>query len=493
MTLSNKTIGRRGMLKGGVALGAGLAAPTFFTRGALADLHAGYLNAPTGSTVTLGFNVPQSGPYADEGADELRAYRLAVKHLNGEGDGGMMNTMMIKGAGDSSPDAQFARFDADGNGNLSKEEFAKAMSSSGMSGTSLTGNGILGKKVEYVTGDTQTKSDAARASAKSMIEKDGAVMITGGSSSGVAIAVQGLCQDAGVIFMAGLTHSNDTTGKDKKANGFRHFFNGYMSGAALAPVLEKMYGADRKAYHLTADYTWGWTQQESIQNATEEKGWETVQNVLTPLATTDFSSYVAPVVNSGADVLVLNHYGGNMVNSLTSAVQFGLRDKEVNGKNFEIVVPLYSRLMAQGAGENVKGIFGSTNWHWSLSDEGSKAFVQSFGKEYGFPPSQAAHTCYVQTMLYADACERAGTFNPCGVVEALEGLEFDGMGNGPTLYRAEDHQCFKDVLVVKGKENPESEFDVLEVVEVTPRAQVEYAPDHPMFAGGDLGECNPGA
>jgi branched-chain amino acid transport system substrate-binding protein len=41
----------------------------------------------------------------------------------------------------------------------------------------------------------------------------------------------------------------------------------------------------------------------------------------------------------------------------------------VNGKKFEIVVPLYSRLMAKGAGENVKGIFGSTNWHWSLQDE----------------------------------------------------------------------------------------------------------------------------
>ena len=443
---------RRNVLKAGAASATVTGAPLFFSRNAFG---AEFLNNPgDAGTVTLGFNVPQSGAYADEGADELRAYKLAVKHLNGEGDGGMMSTFTP---------------------------------------SELKGNGILGKKVEYVTGDTQTKSDAARASAKRMIEKDGALMITGGSSSGVAIAVQGLCQEAGVIFMAGLTHSNDTTGKDKKANGFRHFFNGYMSGAALAPVLEKMYGADRKAYHLTADYTWGWTQQESIQNATEEKGWETVQNVLTPLATTDFSSYVAPVVNSGADVLVLNHYGGNMVNSLTSAVQFGLRDKEVNGKNFEIVVPLYSRLMAQGAGENVKGIFGSTNWHWSLSDEGSKAFVQSFGKEYGFPPSQAAHTCYVQTMLYADACERAGTFNPCGVVEALEGLEFDGMGNGPTLYRAEDHQCFKDVLVVKGKENPESEFDVLEVVEVTPRAQVEYAPDHPMFAGGDLGECNPGA
>ena len=448
--MSKSDVSRRGVLKSGAVMGAGVALPTIFT----ASSAAAYTNEPTGSTVTLGFNVPQTGPYADEGADELRAYQLAVEHLNGGGDGGLMNTF---------------------------------------SSTALKGNGILGKEVKFVTGDTQTKSDAARASAKSMIEKDGAVMITGGSSSGVAIAVQGLCQEAGVIFMAGLTHSNDTTGKDKKANGFRHFFNGYMSAAALAPVLKNLYGTDRNAYHLTADYTWGWTQEESIAAATEAMGWNTVAKVRTPLAATDFSSYIAPVLNSGADVLVLNHYGGNMVNSLTNAVQFGLREKVVNGKNFEIVVPLYSRLMAKGAGANVKGIHGSTNWHWSLQDDASKKFVQSFGTKYGFPPSQAAHTVYCQTLLYADACERVGTFNPCGVVEALEGFEFDGLGNGKTLYRADDHQCFKDVLVVRGKENPTSEFDLLEVVQVTPRAQVEYAPDHPMFAGGALGDCNPGA
>ncbi len=155
--------------------------------------------------------------------------------------------------------------------------------------------------------------------------------------------------------------------------------------------------------------------------------------------------------------------------------------------------PVPSRLMAQGAGANVKGIFGSTNWHWSLQDAGSQAFVKSFGQKYGQPPSQAAHTCYVQTLLYADAAQRAGTFDPCGIVDALEDFNFDGMGNGPTLYRAGDHQCFKDVLVMKGTDNPTNQFDTLEIVEVTPRAQVEYEPDHPMFAGGDLGECNPGA
>ena len=448
MSTSNFT--RRGVLKTGAVAGAGLALPTIFT----ASSAAAFTNEPTGSSVTLGFNVPQTGPYADEGLDELRAFELAVQHLNGEGDAGMMNTFTSK---------------------------------------ALKGNGILGKKVEFVTGDTQTKSDAARASAKSMIEKDKAVMISGGSSSGVAVAVQGLCQEAGVIFMAGLTHSNDTTGKDKKANGFRHFFNAYMSAAALAPVLQKLYGSERAAYHLTADYTWGWTQQASIQAATEALGWKTVNNVLTPLAQTDFSSYIAPVLNSGADVLVLNHYGGNMVNSLTNAVQFGLRDTQVNGKTFEIIVPLYSELMAKGAGANIKGIVGSQNWDWKLQDEGTKAFVKSFGEKYGFPPSQAAQTCYAQTILYADAVERAGSFNPCAVAEALEGFEFDGLCNGATTYRKEDHQCFKDVLVVRGAMTPESEFHLVEIVEVTPVAQVTYDPEHPMFAGGQLGACNPGA
>ena len=450
MSKSNFT--RRGLLKTSAVTGAGLALPTIFT----AQSAAAYTNEPTGGSVTLGFNVPQTGPYADEGNDELLAQKLAVEHLNGEGDGGCLNTFTSK---------------------------------------ALQGNGILGKKVEFVTGDTQTKSDAARASAKSMIEKDGAIMINGGSSSGVAVAVQGLCQEAGVIFMAGLTHANDTTGKDRKANGFRHFFNAYMSGAALAPVLANEMGTDRRAYHLTADYNWGWTQEESIVASTQAMGWETVNTVKTPLASTDFSSYITPVLNSGADVLVLNHYGGNMVNSLSNAIQFDLLSKQVNGKDFKIVVPLYSELMAAGAGENIKGVLGSMNYNWQLDNEGSKQFVKSFGEKYGKPPSNSAQTCYAQVLLYADACERAGTFNPCGVVEALEGFEFDGLGNGKTLYRAEDHQCFKDVLVVRGAQNPTNEYDTLEIVEITPVDQVTYPPNHPMFGGDDatLGTCNGGA
>ncbi|MCB1741609.1 MAG: ABC transporter substrate-binding protein, partial [Gammaproteobacteria bacterium] len=156
-------------MKSSIALGVAGATPMFFVRNAWAQ---DFRNNPgSAASVRFGFNVPQTGAYADEGADELRAYQLAVKHINGEGDGGMLNTMQP---------------------------------------LALKGDGVLGKKVEYVTGDTQTKSDAARASAKRMIEKDGVIMFSGGSSSGVAIAQQSLAQEMGIVFMNGLTHSNDT-------------------------------------------------------------------------------------------------------------------------------------------------------------------------------------------------------------------------------------------------------------------------------------------
>jgi branched-chain amino acid transport system substrate-binding protein len=434
------------------ALGLNGRAPWHWVRGAYAEEHP-IGNFPiTGDTVTFGFNVPQTGSYSDEGADELRAYQLAVKHLN-EG-GGMLETFK--------PSA-------------------------------LKGNGVLGKKVEFVTGDTQTQPDAARASARRMIERDKVIMYSGGSSSAVAIAQQYLAQETGVVFMVGLSHSNDTTGKDRRRYGFRHFFNAYMSGQALSPILAKEYGKDRKAYHLTADYTWGHTQYESMKAFTEKEGWTTTSNIMTPLGTTDYSQFLTAVLNSDADVLVLNHYGLDMVNSLTQAVRFGMRDREVDGKQMEVVVPLFSRLMAKGAGpDNIEGILGTSEWNWHLDDEASKIFTKAFTDEYGVPPGQAGHTAYCQTLLYSNAVETAGTFYPPAVIEALEGFEYSGMGCGQELYRACDHQVFKDILVVRGKgpSQMQNEYDLLEIVERVPRDTIGYPCDH---FPGELGSYEPSA
>jgi len=461
-TRLDKPYSRRAILKGSLVTTTALGALTIGKAGPMHFISEAYAAAPSGlkagekaignfpsktsgSTITIGLNLPLTGAYADEGADELKAYQLAADHLNGKGDGGLIPVIKPVAAG------------------------LKA------------GKGILGKQVVLVQNDSHTAADVARAGAQQMIQRDGAIMITGGSSSAEAIAIQSLCQDSGIIFMAGLTHSNDTTGKDRRRYGFRHFFDAYMSGQALGPLLAAQYGKERKAYHLTADYTWGWTQESSMKGATEKQGWQTVAAVRTPLGATDYSQYLTPVLNSGADVLILNHYGTDMVTSLKQAVAFGLRDKQANGKPFQVVVPLISELMAAGAGDAIKGIYGTSNWNYKLTDEGTKALTASFGKVYGKPPSQAAQTVYVQTIMYANAVETAGTFYPPTVIKTLEGFKFDGMGNGPTEYRATDHQAFKDILIVQGKQKPDNQFDLLDIVKVVPRKDVEYDPNIPDF------------
>ncbi len=79
--------------------------------------------------------------------------------------------------------------------------------------------------------------------------------------------------------------------------------------------------------------------------------------------------------------------------------------------------------MAKGAGDAMKGIYGTANWDWQLPDDASKAFTKSFGAKFGRPPSQAAHLPRAGAALCRHACERAGTFYPPEVIKALEGVE----------------------------------------------------------------------
>ena len=440
--VSRNTMERRDVLKAAGAAGiAGLAGCTGGGGGGSEFPALG--NYPIeGDEVVFGFNVPQSGSYSQEGQDELRGYRLAKQHLN--------------------------------NGGGWVDEW-----------DDLSGNGVLDFTVASVNGDTATDPDTARQSASRMISRDNAIMVTGGSSSSVAIAVQELCQEEKVQFQACLTHSNDTTGSACVRYSTREMFNAYMTGQALAPVLAEEYGEDLNFYQLYADYTWGSTVQSSMnQFLTDVGGWNQVESVPTPLGTSDYSSYLSDVPRDETDVLLLVHYGLDAANSLPQALDAGLDE------DMEIVVPLYNRLMAQAASDSIEGIFGTADWNWKLDEEFTQSFVESFQNEFDQPPSYAARLAYTQTLQYAAAVERAGTFYPPEVIRELEDYTFSNAGLGEENLRACDHQAFRDVLVVQGKapSERESEFDLLNVVNQTARDDIGYACDAGPAAECELGE-----
>lgn len=363
-------------------------------------------NGFSGDTVMFGINVPLSGSYSKQGEDELKAYKLAIQILNEKG-------------------------------------------------------GILGKKIVYSVKDTKTNADVARENAKAFI-KEGAVMLTGGSSSAVAIAQSEECQKAGVVFMAALTHSNATTGKHAHRHSFRWYNNGHQSAKAMGQGLVDKFGKNAKYAFLYADYTWGQTVQKSVQDVVEKAGGSTVLVLPTKLGSKSFVSYLLKAKKANPDVLVLVHFGNDMVNCLKQATKLKLRE------NMAIVVPLMEIHMAQPLGPEVmQGVVTSMCWYHGLSDkyEGSKKFVEAFEKAYNKKPGNAAAVAWVDIFQYADAVERAGSFDHVKVIKALEGHKFTLLGE-EEYWRDWDHQGIHPTYVAVGKTPAESkgEWDLFKIV-----------------------------
>ena len=273
---------RRSVIRGSGALVAASALPSIAWA---ADTHPPIGTWPDGSSgdsVFIGITVPRTGTYAVQGEDELKGYQLAVEHING---------------GDP----------------LIKQISPK------------TTKGVLGKEVKYGVADSEAKPNTAVQAQSRFISENKAVLMTGSTSSAVAVALNKLAQREKVLYVAGISGSNDTTGKDCVRYGFRQCFYGQTAAAAIGPVLLKNFGKNKKAAYLTPDYTYGHTVQKSMQDYLGKNGgWTTATNQVAPLGAPDYSSYLLNIANSGADVLINVNWGHDAVLSIQQAQQFGI-------------------------------------------------------------------------------------------------------------------------------------------------------------------------
>jgi len=423
-----------------LAAGAGLAVTSsmlspMFLRGAFAEDKGplgSYPAGTSGDSVFVGICTPRTGTYAAQGEDEIKGYQLAIEHLN-EG-----NDLLKK----MSP-------------NIKK--------------------GLLGKEVKYGIADSEAKPNTAVQAQTRFISQNKAIMITGSVSSAVAVAINKLAQRDKVIYLPCISGSNDTTGKDCARYSFRSCFYAETAANAIAPVLIKNLGKNKKIAFLTPDYTYGHTVRESTQKALEQQGgWKAVTNQLSPLGTTDFSSYLLNVANSGADVVVNINFGRDSVLSIKQAKQFGILDK------MTLALPYVTPFVAEQVGaDTIAGVYAGTDYWWTMEDKFplSKMFNDAFRKKFGGAnPEWGAAEAYLQVAMWADAVERAGSFYPPDVIKAYEkGAEFQSL-TGTVKFRPEDHQLIRPVTIVRGKKasdmkSKDDYFDVIETIEGGPLMQ----------------------
>jgi ABC-type branched-subunit amino acid transport system substrate-binding protein len=289
--------------------------------------------------------------------------------------------------------------------------------------------------------------------------------MTGSTSSAVAVALNKLAQREKVLYVTGISGSNDTTGKDCVRYGFRQNFYGQTAAAAIGPIMVKNFGKTKKAAYLTPDYTYGHTVTKSMQDYLATAGWTTATNQVAPLGAPDYSSYLLNVANSGADVLINVNWGHDAVLSTQQAKQFGVLDK------MKLVVPYQIPFIARETGGLMQGVFAATDYWWTIEDKYplAKMFNDAFSKKYGYKPEWGAANAYISFAHWAHMAEEAGSFYPPDIIRVWEKGETLPSLVGDVHYRPEDHQCVRPVIIVKGKmekdmKNKEDYYDVVEIV-----------------------------
>lgn len=420
-------VNRRSVLKIGAGAAGGMLLPAVPGVALAAEEKKPVGNFPAGTqgdTVFIGLTLDITGPYSAQGADQQKGYELAVEQLN-----------------------------------AGAPEMKKI--------SPLTKKGVLGKTVKFGVADAETKPNTAVQAATRFMHDNKAMVISGSTSSAVAIALQKVCDRERTIYLPAISGSNETTGVDCQRYGFRLCYFAYPACKAIAPVLAKSLGKDRKAIYLVPDYTYGHTTYDSMVEFTEKQGWKTVGSQVHPLGAKDYSSFLINIANSGADTLVVIAYGADAANSIKQAKQFGLLEK------MNIVVPYMSAFLEKEIGpEIMAGVYGATGFWWTLQDKYpiAKDFVSAFEKKYKAKPRDSAYIAYLTTALWADAVERAGTFYPPDVIKAYEAGEVRQGPVGDVTFRAGDHQGVINFPIVKGKKpsemkNPDDYFEIVEVVQ----------------------------
>jgi ABC-type branched-subunit amino acid transport system substrate-binding protein len=354
------------------------------------------INAPAAEAIKLGLNYPKTGPYAAQGADQLRAAQLAVEEINASG-------------------------------------------------------GILGQPVELVLRDSQSSVPVTRVNVLELIVKEQVKMVFGGAASSVAVEAGRICESKGVPFFGTLTYATNTTCEDGHRHTFRECYDSWAAAKALAGYMSQHF-AGKKFVYITASYNWGTSTEAAFRKFTQTEDRAVHKSISTPFPSAtedDFRKAIAAAAEAKPDVLVLVEFGQDMVSAIRQASLQGLK------AHVPIVVPNLTLTMAESGGPQImEGVIGALPWDWSVPykynyPEG-KAFVEAYAKKFNRYPCTSGASAYSTIYEFKAAVERAKSFDGNAVVKSLEGHHYTKLKD-EQYWRDFDHQSIQTVYAVRCK------------------------------------------
>ncbi len=325
--------------------------------------------------------------------------------------------------------------------------------------------GILGRQTQLLVEDsTSADTGIAVQKARKLIERDKVDFLLGNVNSAMALAIGEVANQAKKLLIVTGGHTDGVTGNDCHWNVFRVCNTTRMETDAVSKTLLSKYG--KRWYFLTPDYAFGHTLQQGFEANLKKFGGTEVGASLTPLGTTDYSSYLIKAQAANPDVIIFLQAGDDAVNALKQAVEFGLN------KRFHIAGAQQELEVLEGLPPDARIGTWVFEWYWVQPNVPHvKEFVAEIRKVNGGKVPTARHWFgYTAAWTCALVANQEKTLDPLKLAKALEGFKLPpeiALMPYDTFYRAGNHQLMPTLYVghavAKGPE-PEDLFHVDQLV-----------------------------
>lgn len=331
------------------------------------------------------------------------------------------------------------------------------------------GNAINGVPIEIIVGDHQNKADIAASLARKWIDTEQVDVIADVPNSAAALAVQGITKERKRIFLMSGPGSVDLTGKACSPYGFMWTWDTHSVSSATARALVGK--GDKTWFFITADYAFGHSLEEEASKTVKALGGTVKGSVRHPFATSDFSSFLLQAQGSGAKVVALANAGGDTINSIKQATEFGLPQGGQTLAGLLLNINDIHALTLRVA----QGLILSNAFYWDM-DEGTRAWSKKFEAKTGRKPSMNQAGVYSAVRHYLQAVKDAGADDSDKVAAKMRATPVnDMMMKNATI--GENGRVFGNMYLFEVKTPGQSKgpWDYLTLLETIPGAEA-YIP-----------------
>ncbi len=281
------------------------------------------------------------------------------------------------------------------------------------------GGMVNGKKIELLTMDHQNKPDIAAAKAREWFDVNKVDMLIGGVNSGAAIAMAGVAAEKKKPYFVVGSGASSLTNEFCSPYTVQYAYDTVALARGTAGAVVRA-GA-KKWYFVAADYAFGASLQNDATKVILENGGTVAGSIKHPLGASDFSSYMLQAQSAKADVLALANAGGDTVNALKSAAEFGL------GKGMKLAGMIITINDVHALGlKTTQNMYLTDSWYWNQSAE-SRDWARRFFDKHKRMPSSFHAGDYSATLQYLRAVKAAGSDDPEKIMAQLRKSRFDDM------------------------------------------------------------------